>query len=108
MRLFVELLTNGSPEERAATPEGQLSPLFEGGHGDLVKSITTISGPFNGITFPHALPKLVDGGLTYGLPLVASGTRCPSPPATTARSSAVLFPSSEKAANASWTATRTG
>lgn len=72
MRLFVELLTNGSPEERAATPEGQLSPLFEGGHGDLVKSITSISGPFNGITFPHALPKLVDGGLTYGLPVVAS------------------------------------
>ena len=72
MRMFVELLRNGSPEERAATPAGQLSPLFEGGHGDLVKSITSISGPFDGITFPHALPKLVDGGLTYGLPAVAS------------------------------------
>ena len=71
MRMFVELLRNGSPEERAATPAGQLSPLFEGGHGDLVKSITSISGPFDGITFPHALPKLVDGGLTYGLPAVA-------------------------------------
>ena len=72
MRMFVELLRNGSPEERAATPAGQLSPLFEGGHGDLVKSITSISGPFDGITFPHALPKLVDGGLTYGIPMVAS------------------------------------
>ena len=72
MRMFVELLRNGSPEERAATPAGQLSPLFEGGHGDLVKSITTISGPFDGITFPHALPKTVDYGLTYGIPRVAS------------------------------------
>ena len=72
MRMFAELLRNGSAEERAATPEGQLSPLFEGGHGDLIKSITSISGPFDGITFPHALPKLVDGGLTYGLPAVAS------------------------------------
>ena len=72
MRMFVELLRNGSPEERAATPSGQLSPLFEGGHGDLVKSITTISGPFDGITFPHALPKTVDYGLTYGIPMVAS------------------------------------
>ncbi len=72
MRMFVELLRNGSPEERAATPAGQLSPLFEGGHGDLVKSITTISGPFDGITFPHALPKTVDYGLTYGIPMVAS------------------------------------
>ena len=72
MRMFVELLRNGSPEERAATPAGQLSPLFEGSHGDLVKSITTISGPFDGITFPHALPKTVDYGLTYGIPMVAS------------------------------------
>lgn len=72
MRMFVELLRNGSPEERAATPADQLSPLFEGGHGDLVKSITTISGPFDGITFPHALPKTVDYGLTYGIPMVAS------------------------------------
>ena len=72
MRMFVELLRNGSPEERAATPAGQLSPLFEGGHGDLVKSITSISGPFDGITFPHALPRLVDGGLTYGIPMMAS------------------------------------
>ncbi len=72
MRMFVELLTNGSEAERAATPEGQLSPLFEGGHGDLVKSITSISGPFDGITFPHALPFTVDGILTYVLPAVAS------------------------------------
>lgn len=72
MRMFVELLRNGSEEERAATPAGELSPLFEGGHGDLVKSITSISGPFDGITFPHALPRLVDYGLTYGIPIVAS------------------------------------
>ena len=72
MRMFAELLRNGSAEERAATPEGQLSPLFEGGHGDLIKSITSISGPFDGITFPNALPKTTDLEMTYALPAVAS------------------------------------
>lgn len=72
MRVFAELLKNGSEEERKATPAGELSPLFEGGHGDLIKSITSLAGPFDGITFPHALPKLVDYGLVYGLAGFAS------------------------------------
>ena len=55
MRMFVELLRNGSPEERAATPAGQLSPLFEGGHGDLLKSVTTIAGPHEGTTVIDAI-----------------------------------------------------
>lgn len=72
MRMFAELMRNGSAEERAATPEGELSPLFEGGHGDLIKSITSISGPFDGITFPDALPFSVDVTMTYMLPAFAS------------------------------------
>ena len=36
-RTLVELLTNGSEEERKATKEGSLSPLFEGGHGDMIE-----------------------------------------------------------------------
>ncbi len=72
MRMFMELLEYGSEEERACTPADEISPLFVGGKGNLVKSITSIAGPFDGITFPHALPFTVDGILTYALPTVAS------------------------------------
>ncbi len=72
MRMFVELLTNGSEAEREATPPEELSPLFAGGHGELVKSITAISAPFDGITFPHVFPILVDKVMMYAIPTVAS------------------------------------
>lgn len=72
MRMFAELLENGSAAERAATPEDEISELFRGGHGDLLKSITSISGPFDGITFPHAMPFLVDTVMMYAIPAVAS------------------------------------
>lgn len=48
MRMLVELLTNGSEAERACTPPEELSPLFEGGHGDWVKSLTAVSAPHDG------------------------------------------------------------
>ncbi len=66
MRMLVELLENGSEEERAATPANELSPLFAGGHGDWVKSLTAISAPHDGTTFTHAFPKLMVG-VTYGV-----------------------------------------
>ena len=46
--LFATLLDEGSEEERAATPDGSLSPLFEGGRGDWIHSITGIAGAYNG------------------------------------------------------------
>lgn len=57
MRMFVELLTNGSEEEKKATNKKDLSPLFAGGHGDFVHSLTAISAPHNGTTIFYALPK---------------------------------------------------
>lgn len=66
MRMLAELLTNGSAEERAATTDGSLSPLFEGGHGDLIATITSISSPHDGTTFVHAFPKFMKG-LTIGV-----------------------------------------
>ena len=57
MRMFVELLTNGSEEEKKATNKKDLSPLFSGGHGDFVHSLTAISAPHNGTTIFYALPK---------------------------------------------------
>ncbi len=71
MRMLVELLTNGSEAERKATPVGELSPLFEGGHGDWVKSLTAISAPHDGTSFVNAFPKLMIG-VTYGVLGLAS------------------------------------
>ncbi|MBQ8924677.1 MAG: hypothetical protein IJ771_00045 [Clostridia bacterium] len=59
VRMLSHLMAYGSEEERAATPEGELSPLFAGGHGDWIKSVTTIAGPFNGTTVIRAIGILV-------------------------------------------------
>ena len=59
MRMLAELLTNGSEEERKATKDGSLSPLFEGGHGDMIASITAISAPHDGTTFVHAFEPMM-------------------------------------------------
>lgn len=48
--LFADLLWNGSAEERAETPEAELSPLFKGGQA-LVNCLVTLSGANNGTTF---------------------------------------------------------
>ena len=48
--VFAGLLCHGSPEERAATPEWELSGLFAGGH-TVVHSVVTLSGANNGTTF---------------------------------------------------------
>lgn len=60
-RLLVSLLTEGSAEEREATPEGELSPLFAGGHGDWVQSLTSLAAPHDGTTCIHAFPTLLKG-----------------------------------------------
>jgi triacylglycerol lipase len=52
-RMFLELLTNGSAEEVAAAKAAgtDVSPLFEGGMGDWVYSLTAVAAPHNGTTF---------------------------------------------------------
>ena len=50
VRLFSELLTNGSEEERAITEEHVLSALFRGGQGDRLHAIVTLAAPTNGTT----------------------------------------------------------
>ena len=42
------LFAFGSEEERADTPAEELSPLFAGGHADLLHTVTTLSGVNNG------------------------------------------------------------
>lgn len=50
IRTLLKLLEEGDERERAATPEGKLSPLFEGGHKDWIHSVTTLAAPHNGTT----------------------------------------------------------
>lgn len=50
VRLFSEILRNGSEEERAATDESDLSPFFKGGNGDNLFALVTLTAPTNGTT----------------------------------------------------------
>lgn len=53
IRLFLDILADGCPEEaEAARAAGvEVSPFFEGGKADWVYSLTAISAPHNGTTF---------------------------------------------------------
>ena len=53
IRMFLDILANGCPEEvEAAKASGtEVSPFFEGGKGDWVYSLTAVSAPHNGTTF---------------------------------------------------------
>ena len=74
--LFASLLAHGSEAERTATPAGQLSPLFAGGHG-FIRAVVTLSGANNGTTFAdffgekgiRALASVI-----YGANALAAGT----------------------------------
>lgn len=57
VRLLSHLLTYGDKAEQEATPEAELSPLFKGGHGDWVQSLTTICAPHNGAVAFHVAQK---------------------------------------------------
>lgn len=60
VRLLASLLEYGSEEEKAAT-EGEISPLFEGGKGDWVYSLTALCAPHNGSSLTEVLNSV--GGL---------------------------------------------
>ena len=63
IKTLSELFVYGSEEERAVTPEDELSPLFKGGHGHLIHCLTTLSGTNNGTA-------LADFPTNYGLSFV--------------------------------------
>ena len=53
-RLLTSLLEYGSEAEKQASPE-DCSPLFEGGKGQYVNSVTTLASPHNGSTLFYCL-----------------------------------------------------
>ncbi|MBO7401691.1 MAG: hypothetical protein J6U10_01720, partial [Lachnospiraceae bacterium] len=50
IRLFSEILKNGSPSERAVTADADISPFFRGGNGDNLLAVVTLAAPTNGTT----------------------------------------------------------
>ena len=50
IRLFSEILANGSPEERDHTAAEELSPFFSGGQVGLLHALVTLAAPTNGTT----------------------------------------------------------
>ena len=50
IRVFSEILRDGSAEERAVTDEADLSPYFKGGNGDKLFALVTLAAPTNGTT----------------------------------------------------------
>lgn len=60
VRLLSSLLAYGNKEEQSAT-EGEISPLFEGGKGDWVHSVTSLCAPHNGSSLTEVLDSV--GGL---------------------------------------------
>lgn len=60
VRLLTSLLEYGNKDEQLASPEN-LSPLFEGGKGNWVHSVTTLCAPHNGSSLTEILNSV--GGL---------------------------------------------
>ncbi len=58
VRMLIQLLTEGSADEQAATPAGEISGLFTGGKSDWVKSATTICTPHNSSSVYYPLVML--------------------------------------------------
>lgn len=50
VRLFSELLINGSEAERSITPVEDLSPFFQGGDSERIFALITLAAPTNGTT----------------------------------------------------------
>jgi triacylglycerol lipase len=51
--LFSEILTNGCQEELDATPADEVSEFFKGGKGDLLHTVTTLSGTNHGTSITY-------------------------------------------------------
>ena len=56
IRLLTSLLEYGSEAEQKASPD-DCSPLFEGGKGNYVNSVTTLASPHNGSTLFYCLDE---------------------------------------------------
>lgn len=59
MRLLASLMAYGSDEEKAVTPEDELSELFKGGKNDWIYSITAVACVHEGTTLLYSLKNFL-------------------------------------------------
>lgn len=70
---FLDLMADGSAEERAVTPQDELSPLFTGGKADWIYSVTTLAAPMNGSSAYYIKNEILnDKNATFEERLVAN------------------------------------
>lgn len=76
VRTLINLLAEGSEEEREGTDPDDLSPLFAGGKQGWVHSCVTLAATHSGVTLPDAAPHLMNvfAYAMYGLANASSGT----------------------------------
>jgi len=67
-----QLFSFGDEDERRGTDPEDLSPLFAGGHGDLIHTVTTMSGVNNGTLMASALGVKGMTAATYFVLMIAS------------------------------------
>lgn len=67
-----QLFSFGDEDERRGTDPEQLSPLFAGGHGDLIHTVTTMSGVNSGTRMASALGVKGMTAATYFVLMIAS------------------------------------
>lgn len=60
-RLLIDLLENGSADEKALTPENELSDLFKGDFFDKIHALVTIAGVNDGISLFEAFEGRLPG-----------------------------------------------
>lgn len=78
VRTLINLLAEGSEEERKGTDPDDLSPLFAGGKQEWVHSCVTLAATHNGVTLPDAMSSVVMNTMAagfYGIANCASGTK---------------------------------
>ncbi|MCL2512643.1 MAG: hypothetical protein FWF08_01975 [Oscillospiraceae bacterium] len=77
VRVFAHLMAEGSEAERTASGAG-VSPLFEGGKGNMVFSVTALAAPHNGTTLLYAIGGAKTGnflsGILDGISSILNGT----------------------------------
>ncbi|MGN1168524.1 MAG: hypothetical protein ACI4RB_00270 [Acutalibacteraceae bacterium] len=70
---FLDLMADGNAEERAVTPQDELSPLFTGGKADWIYSLTTLAAPMNGSSAYYIKSEILnDKNATFEERLVAN------------------------------------
>lgn len=72
VKMFSDLILNGSAEEIAGTPADELSPLFQKNKPQKLHTVTTLSGVNNGTLFASAFGQKGMTVITYALTGVAA------------------------------------